>query len=294
MRHTYLIFATFLLLFSACSLLRPMDELAQEAEAALEAGDTEQAMAHYDELINTYQERSDRAPGEVYRKAGLLAYDLGDTRKSMEYLEQARNTSAADAETYATLAKAYRYIDNLSREITMLEHYVENYPDAAEYKNMQHRYFETLVESMNYVPAYELWPDLAGEPYHDEDLLSLYLQVIQALDKPEKATEYAERILDVNEDNVKALDWLAKKHFRQAEELYNREMQAYDENRTHRQYARLLEALEVVNTDLRIAMNYFKKLYDQKPTSEYARYLANIFERFQDEERARYYRERAQ
>lgn len=294
MKYTYIFLALTLFALSGCSLLRPMDDLARDAEASLEAGDKPQALAYYDELIISYHDRDDRAPGEVYQQAGLLAYELDDVGKSIDYLEQARHTSAADAQTYEILAKGYRYIDNLSREITMLEYYVNNFPGADAYRHMQYRLFETLEESMNYEQAHDLWPELSGDPQDDEEMMTTYLRVLRALDRPEETTEVAEDILDLNAYNTEALDWLAKRHFHQAEELYNEEMRAYDENRTHRQYARLLDALEVVNTDLRIALNYFKKLYDQDPRSEYARYLANIYERFQDEGKARYYRQRAQ
>lgn len=294
MRTIHLLTALLLLFFSACALLRPYDELASDAEAALEAGDKVQALTHYDALIAAYEEDDERAPGEVYQQAGLLAYALDDTSKSIDYLEQARYTSAANAETYETLAKAYRDIDNLSREITMLEHYVDNYPGTDAYQAMQYRLFETLGESRNHEQAHALWKELDGEPRKDERMLTMYLQVLQSLEKDKETTRTAEDLLKLNDDNMEALDWLAKKHFRQAEYLYNREMQAYEENRTHRQYAQLLDALEVVNTDLRIALDYFKRLYEQEPSSEYASYLANIYARFQDEEKARYYQNRAQ
>ncbi len=294
MRIIHIITALSLLFFSACALLKPYDELASDAKTALEAGDKVQALTHYDALIAAYEEDGERAPGKVYQQAGLLAYALDDKIKSIDYLEQARHTRAANAETYETLAKAYREIDNLSREITMLEHYVDNYPGTEAYQAMQYRLFETLWESRNYEQALALWKQLEGEPPEDEGMMTVYLQVLQSLNMDQKATETAEELLKINKDNKEALDWLAKKHFRQAEALYNREMQAYEDNRTHRQYAQLLDALEIVNTDLRIALDYFKRLYGQKPSSEYASYLANIYARFQDEEKARYYQKRAQ
>ncbi len=294
MRTIHIISALFLLFFSACALLRPYDDIASDAEAALEAGDKAQALTHYDALIAAYQEDDQRVPGAVYQQAGLLAYELDDTSKSIDYLEQARHTNAANADTYETLAKAYREIDNLSREITMLERYVENYPGADTFQSMQYRLLETLEESMNYEQAYALWNELDGEPQADENMMTAYLQVLQSLKMEQEATETAEDLLELNKNNMEALDWLAKMHFRQAEALYNREMQAYERNRTHRQYAQLLDALEVVNTDLRIALDYFKRLYEQDPRSEYASYLANIYERFQDEDKVRYYRNRAQ
>ncbi len=283
-----------LLFFVSCSSLRSLDELSKTADTAYEAGKQEEALEAYGRLIKAHRDQGREPEGMIYQRAGLLAFALNETAKAIEYLELARHSPAADEKTYSTLAKAYREIDNLSREITMLEKYVEDYPLGPEYKDMQRRYFETLVESLNYQQAYTLWPQLIADPESDEALLTAYMQTLQALGHERQATLKAEEILKVNINNIKALDWLAKRHFRQADNLYRREMQAYEQNRTQRQYARLLEALEVVNTDLRIALDYFKRLYTQDPRGEYASYMANIYERFQDDDNARYYRRRAQ
>ncbi len=288
----YIVFILAGLFVISCSPARHLNEIATEAETAYNEGNTREAFAHYKELINASAESGVQPEGEVFRRAGLLAYELGHTTDVIEYLELARHAGAADETVLAALAESYREIDNLSREITMLENYVENYPDTEQFPAMQSRLFETLVESMNYRQAYELWFILESDPHGDKGKMTSYLEVLLSLDKEEDATELAEKLVSLDPDNKPALDWLAKKHFRKAEELYNREMREYEQNRTHRQYAQLLDALEIVNTHLHISLDYFKRLFDQTPKSEYASYLANIYERFQDEEKARYYRQK--
>lgn len=286
-----------IILFSsiiACSPLRQVSELSQRADQAYAAGDFTEAYELYVKVIETTSSRDQLSDGHVYNRAGVLAYKLGDTGKSLEYLELARHTPAADAGTYITLAKAYREIDNLSREITNLERYMEHYPGGDDADYARKRLFETYVESLNWQLAANLWDDLPGNPYQDEGLMEGYLMMHKALDNDEKATDVAEKLLDLNRDNIPALDHLARKHFNEAVSRYNREMRAYEQNRTHRQYAILLEAFEIINTDFRIALDYFQRLYNQDPRSEYAGFLANIYERFQDEEKARYYRRRAE
>ncbi len=278
---------------TSCSPMRHLDDLQRSADASYFEGDYRAALTGYEELMAAYREADMPVGGQLSRRAGLLAFEMDETAKAIEYLEMARLSDAVDAETIRALAISYREIDNLSREIRMLEHYVDEYPGEDHFAGMQQRLFETLVESLNFQQAYDLWPELDGEPRADEGLSSLYLQVLISLDQQAKATALAEDLLAMNRNNVPALDYLAKRHFSQADQLYRREMQAYEANRTHRQYAQLLEALEVVNTDLRIALDYFTRLYRQDPKSEYAGYLANIYERFQDEENARYYRRRA-
>ncbi len=279
---------------AGCAPLRHIEELSKEADAAMEAGERERALDLYEQIIAMHRENDRSVDGRILRNAGLIAFDLGETSKAIEYLDPVRHTDAADAQTYRALALSYREIDNLSREIRMLEYYVNHYPAGVDFGEMQRRLFMTYVESQNFRQAYDLWPELEGSPEEDENLMSAYLEVLIALDHDKQATLHAEQILAMNRNNLTALDWLARHHFREADALYRREMQAYEQNRTHRQYAQLLDALEIVNTNLRIALDYFTRLYNQNPTSEYASFLANIYERFQDEDNARYYRRRAQ
>ena len=290
---TSLTIAVIFSFFFACAPLRQLTELSQEADIAWQAGNYPEAYNLYGQLIDQYRSRDQAIDGEIYNRAGISAFEAGETQQALEYLEFARHTEAAGERTFLSLAKAYRDIDNLSREITNLERYIDRYPDGAEADAFRARLFETLVESMNLQQALELWAELPGDPYQNEDMLTLFLKLNRQMDNTVKAADIAEQLLDLNRNNQEALDYLARKHFREAVDRHNREMRAYEENRTHRQYAQLLDALEIINTDLRIALNYFKRLYAQDPNPEYAGFLANIYERFQDEENARYYRRRA-
>lgn len=283
-----------IIIVNGCASIGHLARLSEEADQAFMAGDYERALTVYQELIDTERSHDRSVEGIFYQRAGIAAYETGNTDRAIEYMEFARHTEAADANTFLVLAKSYREIDNLSREITNLERYVEMFPDGEAFDEMQRRLFETLIESLNWQQAYDLWPKLAGNPYQEEDLLASYVKVNQALGKDEKAADIAEKVLDLNVYNKIALDFLGRRHFHDAVNRYNREMRAYEANRTNRQYAQLLEALEVINTDLRIALNYFTRLYEQDPRPEYAGFLANIYERFQDEERASYYRRRAE
>lgn len=287
------VFLGMVFIAGGCAAIHQLDDKAEAADEIYETGDPAEALSAYEEVIAAYEEQGETVPPRIYRRAGLLAYELGDTGKTLDYLGEIRRTPHADAATHAALARSYREIDNLSLEITSLENYVENYPDGEDIDEMRAMLFETLVESKNIVQAYELWPELDDSYRQEEDMMSAYMQVKQELGYEESVTELAGEILEVYPTNTTALEWLGRKHFREADERYKREMAAYEENRTHRQYAQLLEALEIVNTDLHIALDYFKRLFEQEPLPEYASYIANIYERFQNEEKADYYREKA-
>ncbi len=281
------------LMMHSCSPMRQVAGLSQQADAAYESGNFEEAHALYTQLIDAYGAQNREIDGLVYQRAGVAAHAAGNKQKAIEYLEFARHTETADEQTFFILAQAYRDIDNLSREISNLERYAERFPAGEAIDEVRERLFITLVESLNWQQAYDLWPELGEKAFQHEKLMTAYLQVTRRLDANDTAYDIAEMLLALNPNNTEALDYMGRKHFNAAVSRHNREMRAYEENRTHRQYARLLEAFEIINTDFRIALNYFLRLYEQDPRPEYASFLANIYERFQDEEKARYYRQKS-
>jgi hypothetical protein len=298
MTQTKYFFIVFIaVVLAGCSSMRSLPSEAEAVLAAEEAylsGDYELALANYESLIEGKQGRDEEVDHAYFRGAGLSAHALGQTGKVLEYLEPIRHDRGAGAEVFAALAKAYREIDNLSREITSLEVYIEDYPEGAEYNALSLRYFETLVQSMNWVQALQLWPEIEAEARVNEALLNKYFAVNQALDNEEAANETAAELLRLNPDNIDALGRLGRMHFDQAVEIHERETRAYEQNRTHRQYNQLLQAYEVMNRKLRTALGHFLKLYELEPTRETASFLRNIYTRFNDEERARYYERQMQ
>lgn len=280
------------LYFSSCSQMRPVSVEVDEEKAAREAysmGDYELALEEYERLIEDQRDREEAVDGRFFNCAGLAAFSMGMTSRALDHLERARHTDAADAQTFAALAMAYRDIDNLSREITHLENYLTNYPEGELTEEFRIRYFETLVESKNYQQAYDLWPELDEGVKDDDDLMHQYFEVNLALEHEDQADELAETILEFDGNNMVALDRLAKKYFYRAETLYQQEMEAYNKNRTHKQYAQLLEAFEQLGEDFRTSLKYFLRLYELNPTREYASFLRNIYARFENDERVKYY-----
>ena len=58
----------------------------------------------------------------------------------------------------------------------------------------------------------------------------------------------------------------------------------------------MLEQLDQVTADFKVALGYFEKLWELNPDdqSRYAGYMSNIYVRFHDEDKAGYYRELAE
>ena len=230
---------------------------------------------------------------EFFNIAGLSAHALGSTRQSIDYLEKAIKTGGANAETYSALANNYRRIDNLSREISALESYMENHPEGKEISEIRNRLFIIQVDIDNFDQADLLWRQLYTRDLSDEELLFAGLKLNRHFERTETCDVLARKVLSQNDRSLDALDWLARRHYWMAENRYQAEMKAYEFNRTRAQYARLLEAFKALNEDFKIALDYFQKLYELKPEKEYAHFIGNIYLRFEDKQKASYWHEKS-
>jgi tetratricopeptide (TPR) repeat protein len=261
----------------------------QQAEADYKAGNYEAALSGYEKAIAAKRSEKAVIDGTIYKNTGLSALALKQTDKAIGYLELAKYTPAVDAETWAGLAECYREIDNLSKEIDALEKYTANYPDGKEVSKFRVRLFETYIESENWELAYNLWPSIATIASTQLKLLNDYFKVSKKLGNDQSCDELAPKMLQIDDKNKVALDWLAKKFYWKAESFYQAEMKAYEDNKTNKQYLKLLESLKTTTADFKISLGYFDRLYAIDPKPDYADYIGNIYARFDDKKNADFY-----
>ncbi len=280
----------FVFLF-ACNAGKQVIQLSSEADYDYRQEDFYAAFQKYEKALEI-NKGNEKYADRLFNGAGLAAFALKDYSKSLEYLEKVRFTPVAGEETYYALSVMYRDIDNLSREISALKAYVTNFPVGQHLDKMQVRLFETLVESENYEDALELWEVLDSKQKQDEVLLTAYLIANRETNNDAVSLQVANELLKMNKNHLVALDWLAKWYFWLAENRYQEEMKAYEKNKTRRQYSQLLAAFEILNRDFKTSLNYFLKLDELSPNTEYARYLGNIYTRFDDKQKADYYNRR--
>ncbi|WP_167618957.1 tetratricopeptide repeat protein [Maribellus sediminis] len=287
MRLNFLLSAFVALLFLAgCSSSSQLTSLKTNAETFANAGDYSQAYT----VWNSYLEQTpvETVSGDEFAKAAQTAYKAGQSQKALSWFDQARYKNFSSADMYKTLAAIYHDQDNLSKELTALEFYTENYGNADQQINI--RLFSIYTEIADYVKAEEYW-DLMGEDARKQEAnLVKYLGVSQKLEKDELADSVATEILKLNPDQADALDRMAKKYYWAGQNRYDSEMKKYEQNKTRKQYKILLEELDKVTVDFKKALPYLEKLWKQNPGKEYAAYFANIYARFGDEQKAEYYK----
>lgn len=276
----------------ACTSTKHLVKNVHDADQAFAEQNYESALAKYEEIININRTNQVETDAKIFENAGISAYYVGNVDKTNEFLDRVRHREDLDPKSYVALAWANRKIDNLSREITALEAYVGKFPDGDNIEEMNTRLFETYVESMNWEPAYSLWEKLDEDIQNNEAHLNAYFKVISALEMEDRIDEIAEKLISLNPLNEDALYHFGKKYFWKAENRYQKETKAYEQNRTHRQYAALLKGFEELNADFRKSLELFQKLYELSPKAEYARYMGNIYMRFNDEGKANFYFEK--
>jgi len=248
----------------------------------------EVSLGQWQKLIEHYKAKSEEVPGDVYSGAGKAFMKLGNETEAMNYFDRAVWAEYADEEMYYMMAELYLNIDNLSREIDALEYYNDSFPDAGRITEVRARLFNAYIKSENRQQALIIW-ELLPDEVKSEDLLTDYFVVHRELGNEAICDELATRLLKENSENIPALGYLAEKYFWKAENLYQKEMKAYENNRTHKQYAKLLKALDTINADFKTALQYFEKLYNITAEINYAKYLGNIYTRFDDKKKAEYY-----
>ena len=278
-----------IIIFQSCAVTK----LADEGQLAYEGENYEAALISWDKLIESTESKGKKAKAPIYYKSGISAFKLDQIDKAQKYLESAKELGYSAPDLYSSLAKIYKTIDNLSKEITALEIYREKYPQGDDINNITARLLETYVESENWDYGIELWPKIEESAKSDIRLLATYLLINKGIDNQENCDELAAKIIKLDPNNIITLEYYAEKYFWKAENLYVTEMNAYKNKKTSSQYKKLLKALDQVWPNFSKSREYFLTLYKIDPKPEYAQYLGNIYTRYDDKKKAAYYYKRA-
>ena len=278
---------------AGCGPARRIGEMQESAEEAWEMQNYQEALFFYEEVIDLKTGRGNEVSGNTYHRAGMAAHETGHTRKTIEYLGKAHRNDYGTDRSYYILADAYRKIDNLSLELSTLEKYNDIYPEGERIDEVRERLFEVYVEINNSEEALDIWALIEHRASDDPELLEKYFTLNKQLEKEAELDDIAGQLLALDSNNTAALEYLAEKYFWQAENQYQQEMKAYEQDQTRGQYRQLLDALDEINRKFRISRDYFERLYNIDPSRRYAEYLMNIYIRFGNDERAAFYRQRA-
>lgn len=281
---TVLLFATY-----SCDSGKQLTQTKQTAKTAYINGNYEQALGLWEGIINTYKQKGTEKQCSVYTNAGMAAQKLGQTDKAIDYLKQASYGDFINENTYLTLADIYKEKDNLSLELENLEIYETNFPQGKEIEEVNKRLFELYVEIENWDKALTFWDKLSESQQSETQQMENYLKVNDKMGNDDVCKDLSKKLLNNDENNIAALNWLANYYFWKAEKRYNKEMKIYEQKKTHKQYAHLLKVIDEVAVEFKTGLKYAKRLYKFDPTSANAKLLGNTYSRLNYKDKAEYY-----
>ncbi len=292
MRNIFFI-SIIILLFAtnACDSGKQLAQTKQTAQTAYNNGDYAKALELWEGLINTSKQKGLEKQCVIFTKAGMAAQKLGQTDKAIGYLKQATYSEFSNEDTYYTLAEIYNEKDNLSLELENLEIYKEKFPQGKNIEKVNLRLFELYVEIENWEKALNFWEQLTVDQKSETQQIENFLLVNDKLGNDEKSKELALQLLKQDDENIAALNWLAKHYFWKAEKRYNKEMKIYEQKKTRKQYAHLLKVIDEVAVEFNTGLKYAKRLYKLDPTPANAKLLGNTYSRLNYKDKAKYYQD---
>ena len=287
-----IVVSTLFALFWSCSTSKlPKETVTQKerAVAAAAAGDYSQAVQMWISWFENQDSRNQDIEFSDYALAASDAYRAENNQLAVQWYDKARLAGYKGADMYVAFIHIFRKQNNLSREMTALQALSDGYPEESSQLNVNGRLFEIYMET-DRTKAYQQWASLPVEYKVKESSLSNFFILTKQFEEEALSDSVATELLKVNGTHIPALEWMAGKYYHKAENQYQREMDKYNKNRTHVQYTFLLNELKKISEDFRKSRDFFEKLWAQDKNSRYAAFLANIYTRLDNPDRAAYYR----
>ena len=286
----FLILAIIAIFFGACTAPKQVIHYDQLAINSADSGNYSQAITEWNTYINQQKQNALEIDPKAYAELGKNYFALEQYTDAEINFDKASDANYADAEMYVMMSKRYKMKDNLSKEITALEYYRDHFSNDKDSSMMRNRLFETSLESENWEQAESIWAQMDESSKKNEKYLLIYFTMNKKLDYKEKCDDIALQLLSINNKNTEALDWMAKKYYKRAEDRYQKAMAVYNKRKTTKNYKILLKELDQVTIDFKKSLEYFEPLWKMEDGKKYAVYLANIYARFDDKKKSQYYK----
>lgn len=273
-------------LLGSCSVPKVLTTSKTDAAGFEATGNFTQASTAWEQYFT--QTPIEEVAGADFANAAKTAFKAGNNTKAKSWFDQARYKNFADAEMYATLSKIYNSENNLSKELSALEFYTENYGSTNAVVNS--RLFAIYSEIDSNEKALEMWTKMDALSKSTEANLNNFFKVNEALENKTVCDSTSTELLKLNAEHIGALEWNAKKYYWLGQNRYKQEMDKYNKKKTRKNYNILLKELDIVTADFKKALPYLNKLWKLEPGNVYAGYFANIYALFGDEKKTNYYK----
>lgn len=282
-----LILINVMILIFGCSAPKMLVSEKANAEKATTAGDFAKAQQAWNLYFT--QTPVENVTGVDFANAAQTAFKNGDVNQSVSWFDQARYKNYADAEMYLTLAEIFNTQKNISKELWALEYVNENFREKQ--ATINNRLFDIYYEIKMPEKALSVWTGMDEDSKSELQKLEKYFRLKKELKDTLICDSVSRVILEKDAKNLEALEWNAIKYYWLGENHYLQEMEFYNKNKTTRQYKILLKELDVATADMKKSLAYFETLWEIEPGEKYASYFANIYARFGDEKKVKFYQD---
>lgn len=290
MRQTLFYISILSILLIACGSPKQATNYRDLAQKSYEQGNYQQVIAELNKYLEEQELKALDPNPIVYSDISEAYFELGNLSEAERYFDWALTKSMVSENLLIKMSKYYNSIDNLSKEITTLEFYRDAYPKGKDTIMIRKHLFEAYMRSENWEIAQQSWNILDEETRSTEKFTRYNFDLNKELENNEQCDELALQLLEFNENNPEALEWMAKKYYDLGENRYQSAMKAYNKKKSTKNYNILLKELDMVTEDLKKSLTYFDKLWKMEEGKKYAIYLANIYARFDDKKKSQYYK----
>ncbi len=278
---------------SSCSTSKVMVNHQEQATLFEAEGNYASAVSEWNTYFAFQQQKGLTVDGTSYAHAAQTALKAGDGAQAESWYSLAEYAGYSDEKMLLAQAGFAQSKNALPQEQEYLMKYVKAYPEGAEVSAANARLFELYVQTGQNEKALVQWNALTKADQNQEQHLEDYFNLLLKTGQTADLEQVANKLVAINPQQVKSLEWLAEYHYRKAEESYQFEMDAYKKKHTHLQYLKLTQQLKVINTDFQQSLEYFNRLWEIDNKSTYASYMSNIYARFENKEKSAYYRQLA-
>ncbi len=281
----FVILLIVVIFISGCGAPKVLVSFKNNAETAAMQGNYAEAVEAWKQYFS--QQPIEETEGSAFANAAKSAFKTGNIDLALNWFDEARYKSYADAEMYKTLAKIFKEKKNISKELNALEYITENFSENS--SEIDARLFKVYFEIKSPEKALQVWEKLDAGSKSDLSNLSSYFSIQTDLKDTAICDLVSLVLLKRNPQHVEALEWNAKKYYWLGENRYQREMAKYEKRKTNKQYKILLKELNKSTVDFKKSLSYFGKLWKIEPGKKYASYFANIYARFGDAKKSKSY-----
>lgn len=277
-------FALLLALMASCNPLKKMYNHQDSMEEAFNAGNYEQALISYNQLVNFHKANETELETEYLAMAAKSAVQTEQYRQAENLLKQWIEETD-DFEPVKLLATVYEETGKTDLEYKHWNRYWDQIESDDLKKEVGTRLFTIEMNRKEYDKALERAKKMP--PMSDPRIRFMRVEALDSRDEKEEAREICNDILEKNPDFKPAIAWKAKDIYERAEEWYKAEMSEYNKNPEYTAYVYLRRELKKISAMYRESRDLFEKLHQEDPDNEtFIKYLKNIYLRLEMREEA--------